>query len=223
VQLAPDTADPYDVSNFPAAQYPYAFETFGNDGSTTRGSVATSSSNHSLNDLGTPRTPRRFIPTFRKPAPAAAAPSSAATIIPSSAITTSCAGVLTPVNQLVTPAGTQVELPGMRPNALALSPDGKMLVTAGLTHELIVVDPATGKFRSVPVSGGQGAEEKPVVEGILNPDEKAQLSFTGLAFSPDGSRIYLSNVNGDIKVFGVGADQKVSPLFSIALPPANAD
>ena len=55
-------------------------------------------------------------------------------------------GLVTPVNQLVTPAGTQVELPGMRPNALALSPDGKLLVTAGLTHELVVVDPATGKI-----------------------------------------------------------------------------
>ena len=43
-------------------------------------------------------------------------------------------GLETPVNQLVTPAGTQVELPGIRPNALALSPDGKLLVTAGLTH-----------------------------------------------------------------------------------------
>ena len=51
VQLAPDTADPYDISNFPAAQYPYAFESFGNDGSTSRSSSSTSSSNHSLNDL----------------------------------------------------------------------------------------------------------------------------------------------------------------------------
>jgi hypothetical protein len=51
VQLAPDTADPFDISNFPAAQYPYAFETFGNDGSTTIGSSPTSASNHSLNDL----------------------------------------------------------------------------------------------------------------------------------------------------------------------------
>jgi hypothetical protein len=51
VQLAPDASDPYDISNFPAAKYPYAFETFGNDGSTTRGSTATSASNHSLNDL----------------------------------------------------------------------------------------------------------------------------------------------------------------------------
>ena len=51
VQLAPDTADPFDISNFPAAQYPYAFETFGNNGSTTRSSSSTSASNHSLNDL----------------------------------------------------------------------------------------------------------------------------------------------------------------------------
>ena len=60
----------------------------------------------------------------------------------------------------------------------------------------------------------------PVSSEILSPDEKAQLSFTGLVFSPDGSRIYLANVNGDLKVFGVSRDKKVSPLFSIALPPA---
>ncbi len=53
-------------------------------------------------------------------------------------------GLETPVNQLVTPAGTQVGLAGIRPNALALSPDGKILVTAGLTHELIVVDRQRG-------------------------------------------------------------------------------
>ncbi|HTB83763.1 MAG TPA: hypothetical protein VK742_08925 [Candidatus Sulfotelmatobacter sp.] len=51
VQLAPDTADPYDPFNFPAAKYPYAFETFGNDGSTPRGSSSTSPSNGSLHDL----------------------------------------------------------------------------------------------------------------------------------------------------------------------------
>ena len=52
--------------------------------------------------------------------------------------------------------------------------------------------------------------------------KRRKLSFTGLVFSPDGSRIYLANVNGDIKVFGVGKDRKISPLFSIPLPPANA-
>ncbi|MFZ1072044.1 MAG: phosphoesterase [Verrucomicrobiia bacterium] len=132
-------------------------------------------------------------------------------------------GLATPVNQLVTPAGTQVQLPDIRPNALALSPNGEILVTAGLTHELIVVDPATGNIlQHVSFPADKAMEEKPIVEGILNPDEKAQLSFTGLAFSPDGSRIYLSNVNGDIKVFGVGMARKVSPLFSIALPTAKA-
>ncbi len=51
VQLAPDTSDPFDTSNFPSAQYPYAFETFGNNGSTTRSSSATNTANHSLDDL----------------------------------------------------------------------------------------------------------------------------------------------------------------------------
>src|SRR5262249_37411198 len=58
----------------------------------------------------------------------------------------------------------------------------------------------------------------PVSEGILAPDKEGQLSFTGLAFSPDGSRIYLANVNGSIKVFGVDAHGKVDGLFSLPLP-----
>ena len=37
----------------------------------------------------------------------------------------------TPANQRLTPHGVQVELPGMRPQVIALSPDGKRLVTAG--------------------------------------------------------------------------------------------
>ena len=51
VQLAPDHSDPYDTSGFPSSQYPYAFEVFGNNGTTPRLSQVTSSSNHSLDDL----------------------------------------------------------------------------------------------------------------------------------------------------------------------------
>ena len=54
VQLAPDTADPYDTSGgtgFPSSKYPYAFEVFGNNGTTPPGGVATAASNHSLDDL----------------------------------------------------------------------------------------------------------------------------------------------------------------------------
>jgi DNA-binding beta-propeller fold protein YncE len=133
-------------------------------------------------------------------------------------------GLETPVNQLVTPAGTQVELAGVRPNALALSPDGKLLVTSGLKRQLIVVNPANGSIlQHVPFpSDDQLPSSAPVSAEILKPSREDKLSFTGLVFSPDGSRIYLSNVNGDIKVFGVGKDHTIGPLFSMPLPPADA-
>ena len=131
--------------------------------------------------------------------------------------------LLTPANQIITPAGTQVELPGVRPNAVALSPDGKLLVTAGITHELVVLEPASGKvLQRVALPPGNVKEPAPLTTAILGADEKAQLSFTGLKFSPDGTRLYLSNVSGDVKVFAVSREHMVAALFSIALPPANA-
>lgn len=51
VQLASDTSDPSDHLNFPSSQYPYAFETFGNNGSVARSNIVTSASNNSLDDL----------------------------------------------------------------------------------------------------------------------------------------------------------------------------
>jgi DNA-binding beta-propeller fold protein YncE len=132
-------------------------------------------------------------------------------------------GLETPDNQRVTPVGNLVELPGVRPNALALSPDRKILVTAGMTHELIVVDPDGGQILQQVAFPGASTNLGAVAgsELVLNANVKDKLSFTGISFSPDGSRIYLSNVNGDIKVFGVGVDQKVSALFSIPLPTVN--
>jgi len=132
-------------------------------------------------------------------------------------------GLETPVNQLVTPAGLSVELPGLRPQALALSPDGKLLVTAGLARELIAVNPATGKIlQHVPFPADQAQPVPATADGIIGTNQQAKLSFTGLAFSPDGARIYLSNVNGDLKVFGVGKGGEIAPLFSIGLPGTKA-
>ena len=48
---------------------------------------------------------------------------------------------VTPVNQILTPYGLQVELPDLRPQAIALSPDGKLLATSGKTSEVVLVDP----------------------------------------------------------------------------------
>jgi YVTN family beta-propeller protein len=131
----------------------------------------------------------------------------------------------TPANQILTPAGIQVELPGMRPQAIALSPNGRLLVTAGKTHDLVVMDPASGKIVqrvSLPASGDSALAPDTVAEEILHPDREGQLSYTGLVFSPDGSRIYLANVDGNVKVFGVKKTGKVVGLYSIPLPPAKA-
>ena len=133
----------------------------------------------------------------------------------------------TAANQILTPAGIQVDLPGIRPQAIALSPDGKLLVTSGKTSEIIILDPKTGavlqnvKFPGKPVAAEPVEEAAHAGDSKTKPDTGAQLSFTGLVFSPDGSRIYVSNVNGDIKVFGV-ADGKVTAWRLIVLPEAKA-
>jgi DNA-binding beta-propeller fold protein YncE len=134
--------------------------------------------------------------------------------------------IVLPVNQVLTPAGRQVELADMRPQAIALSPDGRMLVTSGKTHELVVVDPTTGAIlQRVALPSENTVEDldpEVVSTHILEPDKQGQLSFTGLIFSRDGSRIYLSNVNGSIKVFAVGADRTVTALRTISLPPTRS-
>jgi YVTN family beta-propeller protein len=129
-------------------------------------------------------------------------------------------GFETPVNQLLTPSGRQVDLPGMRPVALALSPDKELLVTAGQTHELVTLDPLSGKIlQHVPLPGAI-ADRTPgaVSDAMINPDLNAQISYTGLVFSPNGSRLYMANVNGDIQIFSVRPDHKIRPLFSFPLP-----
>lgn len=143
--------------------------------------------------------------------------------------------LVTPVNQLVTPSGRQIDLPGLRPQAIALSPDGKLLVTSGKTAELIVIDPESAEIRqrvALPPErpaatstadksdppAQQAAGQQPAAEEA---DTKGQLSYTGLIFSPSGDRIFLSNVRGSIKVFDV-VDGEVKPSRSIALPAADA-
>jgi hypothetical protein len=51
VRIASAPVSPYDTSNFPSSQYPYAFEVFGNNGTVPIGSPATNAANHSLDDL----------------------------------------------------------------------------------------------------------------------------------------------------------------------------
>lgn len=130
-----------------------------------------------------------------------------------------------PVNQVLTPAGIQIPLSGQRPQVLALCPDGRLLAVSGKTSELVIIDPALGTIAqrvALPSDEQNTPLPDPSSPNILEPDQKGQVSYTGLVFSPDGSRIYLSNVNGSIKVFAVSEDSKVMPSHSILLPPADA-
>ena len=133
--------------------------------------------------------------------------------------------VMLPVNQVITPAGKQVELHGLRPQVLALSPDGRLLVTAGKTRDVIALDPDTGAIREkVPLPDDGPLYQAPdqISSHILKPDRDEQVSYTGLIFSPDGSHLYLSNTRGSIKVFSVTPGGHIQGLGSIQLPEANA-
>jgi DNA-binding beta-propeller fold protein YncE len=132
--------------------------------------------------------------------------------------------VVLPLPQTLAPAGRQVDLPGMRPQAIALSPDGRLLAVSGKTNELVILNPETGKIdQRVRVAAGQLGSAMPAVSPqLLEAAAKAQLSYTGLVFSPDGRRIYMSNVEGDVRVFQVDANGKVTGLGSLSLPSADA-
>jgi DNA-binding beta-propeller fold protein YncE len=133
--------------------------------------------------------------------------------------------IVTPVNQLITPFGRQIDLPGMRPQAVAISPDGKLIVVAGNLSELIVIDPVDARVRQrVKLPGGHPsfARPSPTSEQILHPEREDTLSFNGLIFAPSGDRIYMSNVDGVINVFSVSAAGVVAPSTSWILPAAGA-
>jgi len=132
--------------------------------------------------------------------------------------------IVLPVNQVITPAGKQIELPGMRAQALALSPDGTLLVVSGMTSELVVLDPATGETKQrvrLPklIKGAPPESSSPE---FLDFDGRSEMSYAGLSFSPDGKRLALSNVNGDVKLFEVSADGTIKPWRVVALPEAKS-
>ena len=68
----------------------------------------------------------------------------------------------TPVNQLLTPAGRQIELPRLRPQAIALSPNGRWLAISGKSPELLLADARTGKIlQHIHLPASQAAEPIP--------------------------------------------------------------
>jgi YVTN family beta-propeller protein len=88
--------------------------------------------------------------------------------------------VLVPTNQLLSPAGFQVLLPG-RPTDLALNPDGSLLAVKNMDDVVFIRMQDRAVLQTLPVEkGGQG--------------------FTGILFSPDGQKVYATDSEGRILV-----------------------
>src|SRR5262245_2252433 len=90
---------------------------------------------------------------------------------------------LVPTGQVVRAVGEEVTFPG-RPVDAALSPDGKTLAVFNSTGVLLMdVDPPRLR-QTVPAPQGG-------------------FSFAGIAWSPDGRRLFASAVQGSIQVLAV--------------------
>lgn len=134
-----------------------------------------------------------------------------------------------PTGQLLTPAGKQIALPGMRPQALALSPDGRLLATAGKNRTLVLMDPTSAQvLQTVPLSTTKGKAAPESEEGGADETRSAdtnvitaQMSFAGLVFSPDGRRIYLSSTGGDVWSFPVSDSRQAGQPTVLPVPGAN--
>jgi YVTN family beta-propeller protein len=116
---------------------------------------------------------------------------------------------VTPIGWRVTPAGKQILLQdgstyADRPYAIAESPDGKTLAISNdgqSTQSLMIVDAATGAIKQTV------------------PYRRPEALFIGLAYAPDGSKLYASGGGSNkIRVFDVAADGRVTEGTPIALP-----
>jgi YVTN family beta-propeller protein len=92
--------------------------------------------------------------------------------------------VVTSTNQIVTPAGTQVEFAG-RPVAVALSPDG--------VHAAVLNGAAEGEVATITVIDLSAGS---VVQHYAGSDTSA--SFDGIAYSADGSTLYTSGASDQV-------------------------
>ncbi len=87
--------------------------------------------------------------------------------------------IVVPTNQVLDPAGLQVEFPG-RPTDLALRPDGSVLAVMNSSSLLLI-----------------RVQERTIMQTLALPSGH---TFTGIVWSPDGSAIYSAGYKGVIHV-----------------------
>ena len=103
---------------------------------------------------------------------------------------------------------TGKHLPTLRGEALAFSPDGKILATADIDHTLQLWNPGTGEqFRTLAQPGRLDANQAP---GRIN----------RLMFSPDGSTLVSRDSQGRVELWNVGDGRLLSTTKAHAGPTA---
>jgi YVTN family beta-propeller protein len=124
--------------------------------------------------------------------------------------------VVVPTNQVLDPAGFQVEFPG-RPTDLALSPDGKLLAVMNDGSLVLIRVADRSIMQTLPLPAGGH-------------------TFVGIAWAPDGSAIFTSGTDGQVnraKIAGgvatwgppialPGPDKRSSVPDGLALSPDGA-
>jgi YVTN family beta-propeller protein len=113
-----------------------------------------------------------------------------------------------PTDQEIHPAGKVIGLDG-RPAAIAIRPDGRTAVVLRAVFGMI--DPSKGPLLVCDLGSGK------ILQDFL-PYDKADGSFGGLAYSPDGTRLYASDPSGTVIVMNVAADGRLFGAKRIVLP-----
>jgi YVTN family beta-propeller protein len=116
-------------------------------------------------------------------------------------------GAVLPTDQAIHPVGHAIEFDA-RPTAIALRPGGRtaaLLVTTGHFR------PSRGPILIVDLQSKRLLQE-------ACPSDQSDGSFTGLNYSPDGSRLFASDPNGSVMVADVAADGTLHGCRKIALP-----
>ena len=109
--------------------------------------------------------------------------------------------VVTTTNQVLTPAGRQVEFRG-RPNAVALSPDRKTAAFLNAGYKAIML---------VDVEAGTAKQEF----DAAGPN----VSFGGILYSKDGKTLYASQADGNLVIAKVAGDGTITLDQKVKLPP----
>lgn len=108
--------------------------------------------------------------------------------------------VVLSTNQIIRPAGTQVEFRG-RPAAMAISPDGKTAAYLnGYYKSIVLLDVENNTIKQEFDEAGSSA------------------SHTGIAYSHDGKQLFASQANGRLLIADVNIDGSISLDETVSLP-----